>query len=508
MNPKFKIVIAIVIVLLVLLAVPGIYLAGNFMLANSIKSNYQAKNCEQVLSQSSFYASVYPAPIADQGIAALTSECALYSLAVETEEKKAWQDAYNAYKSYLQNYPKGLFANEALEHSALVLTSLAKEQLAAKKYSDAIGNINLILKSFGKTGASKDAASLMSEIYSTWAKDQRDSSDFTGAEATLKAFKAWAEREKKTDDVKSAQRELAQTYLAWGLAFQAQKQFENAKAKFDQAISTDPEPLAKSGPAIQAKAAQIKLYTEWADMLIEKNDFTGAIERYQTVVSLSAEQDQPAAKDLIAGVYLKWAVTLSGSDDFLGALQKVDEAARSAATESAKKSVESAKSETYIAFSKSSGNQAQRAMKDAIKVVCEKNKKPDLPIFGLDKEHILTSVYGIDEKLPDTVAAKTPGDMHYVACIEAETKVIQLKEFYWSKLAREQYLWNIKLRQVNTGEISVTKSLAGGTPPAIPGINTRSEVIAILFSGVYYHHYAGTHPDINALVSWLLTALK
>jgi len=189
MNPKLKIIIVVVvIVLVVLVAVPGIYFAGNFMLASSIKSNYQAKNCDQVLSLDSFYTSVYPAPIADQSLAALTNECALYSLAVENEGKKAWQDAYNAYKVYTQTYPKGLFASEAQEHSAIVLIAQAKDQLAAKKYSDAIGNVNLVLQSFGKTSAAKEAASLMSEIYIAWAKDQLAAKKYSDAIGTINTF--------------------------------------------------------------------------------------------------------------------------------------------------------------------------------------------------------------------------------------------------------------------------------------------------------------------------------
>jgi tetratricopeptide (TPR) repeat protein len=503
MNPKLKIAITTLVVLIVL---AGIYLAGNFILPSSIKSSYQNKNCDQVLAQDNFYTSLYPAFMADQSVAALTSECALYSLAVEDEEKKAWQDAYNVYRTYTQNYPKGLFASEAQEHSAFVLTSLAKEQLAAKKYSDAVGNIDLVLQSFGKTSAAKDAASLMPKIYIAWATDQRDASDFSGAEETLKAFKTWAESAEKTEDVKTAQRELAQTYLAWGLAFQSQKQFEDAKAKLELAISSDPEPLASVGPAVQAKAAQLKLYTQWGDALIEKNDFAGAIERYQTVVSLSKSEDQSAAQDMITGVYIKWAANMSSKEDFLGALQKIDEAPKTVASEAGKKSIENAKADTYIAFSKSTGNQARQALKDAIKNICEQHKKPDLPIFGLDKEHILAGVYGIDDKLPDNVAAKTPGALHYVACIEMATETLETQIFFSAKFVREKYSWNVTLWQADTGQMSATKNIAGGTPPPLPKL-TFSNFLDYLLGGTFYRS-RGSNPDVVTLANWLLTVMK
>jgi tetratricopeptide (TPR) repeat protein len=500
--------IAIVItVITILIVLVGIYFAGNFILPNGIKASYQNKNCDQVLAQDNFYTSIYPAFMADQSVASLTSECALYSLGLEDEAKKTWQDAYNVYKTYTQSYPKGLFASEAQEHSATVLTALAKDQLAAKKYSDAIGNINLVLQSFGETSAAANAASLMPEVYIAWAKDQRDASDFAGAEATLKTLKAWAESAQKPDDAKSAQRELAHTYLAWGLAFQTQKQFEDAKAKLDLAISTDPEPLANAGPAMQAKTAQVKLFTEWGDTLIEKSDFTGALDRYQMVISLSPEKDQPAAKDMIANVYIKWAASLSSSEDFLGALNKIDDAAKNAATDARKKSVESAKTDTYTAFSKSSGSQAQKAMKDAIKTICEKNKKPDLPIFGLNKEHIFAGIYGVDDTLPDNVAAKTPGTLHYVACIEMTTETLARLDFFGiMTFVREKYTWNVTLRQVSSGEIAANTKVTGGDPPPIPEI-TRSNVLDYIFGGRFYRS-RGSNPDAVTLANWLLTVMK
>lgn len=498
-----KTVIAVVIVLIVL---PVIYLAGNFILPSSIKSSYLDKNCDRVLSLTIFYTSVYPSFMTDQSVDDLTSECALYSLAVEKEEKKAWQDAYNTYKTYVQTYPKGQFIVEAQEHSAIVLTAWAKDQLAAKEYGDALGTLDLILQNFGETDAASEAADLMAEVYTAWAKDQRDESDFAGAEETLKAFKAWAESAEKPDDAQAAQRELAQTYLAWGLAFQAQKQFEDAKARLDLAIATDPEPLAAEGPAIQAKAAQAALYTEWGDALLEKNDFTAAIDRYQKAISFTENKDQPTLKDKVAAVYLKWAANLNSSEDFLGALKKIDEAAKNTATDTGKKSIESAKTETYNAFSSSAGTQARQIIKDTIQGVCDKNKAPGLPIFGVDKKRILSATYGIDEKLLDNVAATTPGNMHYVACIEMTTETLQKTTFLWATFVREKYTWNVTLRQVITGEVVSTTGIAGGEPPPLPQL-TRGNFLDYLFGGSFYRS-RGTNPDVVDLSNWLLATMK
>src|SRR5262249_21680406 len=149
---------------------------------NTIRSSFQGKDCERVLSLESFYTSAYPAFIADKTIPDMSKECALYSVAVDAENQKSWQDAYNVYKTYKQSYPKGIFASEVEQHSGLVLMNLAKEQLAAKKYADAIVNIQSVLKNYGQTSAANEANDLMSDVYLAWAKAQRETSDFSGAE--------------------------------------------------------------------------------------------------------------------------------------------------------------------------------------------------------------------------------------------------------------------------------------------------------------------------------------
>lgn len=504
MNRTVKIVLGIVGLLVVIVA--GVYIAGNFIIPNSIRSSYQGKDCERVLSLEAFYASLYPASIADKSVPDMSKECALYSLAADAENQKSWQDAYNVYKTYKQTYPKGLFISEAEQRSGAVLVNLAKDQLAAKKHADAISTIQAVLKNHAQTTAAADANDLMSDVYLDWAKGQREASDFGGAEATLKAFSAWATEAKQTETVKSAQRELALTYLAWGKAFQAQQKFEDARAKFEQVISTDPEPLAKTGPASQAKTAKLQLYVEWGDLLLGKADFGGALDRYQSAISLSEEKDQPAAKDRIAGVYVKWAETLSKTEDFLGALGKLDEATKNSGTDTSKKTVESAKTGTYQAFSNSSGAQATAAMKSAIKDVCEKNKKPQLPIFGIDKKHVLAAMYGVEDKLPDNVTAKTPGSLHYVACVEMTTATLELRRILWADFAREQYTWNVTLRPINDPTTVTKTSIVGGVPPALPKI-TYANIFDYLLGG-YFYRQRGSNPDPVTLANWLLTVLK
>lgn len=513
--PKRYITLLTLIVLVVGVVVLAVllYIGGNFALPAIIKTNYQSKNCELVLSLNNTYTSIYPAVMVDQSIPAQVKECALYLVAGDDEKQQSWQDAYNAYKSYADLYPAGLFSVEARNHSAAVLLGWSKALLAQKKYQEAVGKLEQLSKDYANTPADAETAAQMTQTYIAWAVGLRDSSDFAGAEATIKAFEGWAQNAKLGEATKSAQHELAQTYLSWGLALQAQKQFDDAKAKLDLAISADPQPLATDGPAAQAKAAQVKLYTEWGDDFLGKKDFTNAINRYQAAIPLALPQDQPAAKDVVANAYLAWAASLRGSEDFLGALQQIEAARKNTGSAAGTKSVDTANSDTYLAFSKSSGTQAVKAMKDAIKAVCA-GTKPDLPIFGLDQHNILAAASGIDHPLPDNVLAKTPGTLHYVACIDPEAVQVEKKDipvwtgsgFATGKMVREKEVWHVSLVRVTDATLVQKADFEGGPPPAMPSL-VRSNFISIVTGGMY-QRYKGTDPDAVQLANWMLGIMK
>jgi hypothetical protein len=154
---------------------------------------------------------------------------------------------------------------------------------------------------------------------------------------------------------------------------QSQEKFVDAKLKFDMTVSTDPDSLAGSGPAGQAKANQVKLYTQWGDYLIKQGDYANAMGHYETAATLTRNDDPTAADDIIANGYVQWAAGLSAEEDFTGALILLDFAQESAATDTIKTSVDSARSDLYLAFSKSTGEQAQKAIQDAVKISCEHN---------------------------------------------------------------------------------------------------------------------------------------
>jgi tetratricopeptide (TPR) repeat protein len=477
------------------------YMGGSLIMPNLIKSRYQEKNCASVLSLDDFYKRIYPSFMSDANSVDLTRECAVYTLAVTRAEQKSWRDSYNAFQVYSQTYPQGLYVTEAFEQSAKALTGLAEAELAEKKYSEAAVNLHLILNNYSNTGSAAQAQELFSQLYASWGGELRQGGDFTGAEQVFNEYQVWAKSNNKSEALSSASHELAQTYLDWALALQAQKKFEEAKTKLDSAMTTDPTPQSASGPAQQATASLPKLYIKWGDDLIEQNDFTGAFERYNTALTLSSG-DPSVAKDAIANGYLKWADSLVVGEDFLGALKQADLAQENATTDAMKKTVDDARANIYLAFSKSSGKQAQQAIQDAAKLVCQQHEAPQLPIFGLDKDHKLAGLYGLDQKLPDEVIAKSPGEMHYVVCVnEVVSEVLQYVNFYGYEMFRIKESWNIDLREAATGKLVENHIVEGKEPQPLP-----TEPGAIVAGGRIQRHLG--KPDMNDLSTWLVTAMK
>ncbi|RPH69356.1 hypothetical protein EHM76_07175 [bacterium] len=117
-------------------------------------------------------------------------------------------------------------------------------------------------------------------------------------------------------------------------------------------------------------------------------------------------------------------------------------------------------------------------MKEALQAVCKEREAPDLPIFGLNKDAIRFGIHGIEDPLPENLAARTPGEMHYVACITADNRTIQSREqkvivlkvargYFYTVVEqfRVQVVWNVRLLKVDTLKSAAEQTFTGAPPP-------------------------------------------
>ena len=474
-TPRSRIILIIAVVLSILLLFL-VYGAGVIGLPLLILSNYQNRNCDSALTLDKVYTSLYPGFIEDATLVAPVQECEAYVSAVAKEAEGSWREAYDAYQVYASTYPNGLYVTEAHQHSAAALLHLAQDQIQQESYEDALANLSLIVASFSDTAVITEAWNLFPDVYTPWGAGLREAGDFAKSEQVLNEFRTWSLTNQQNDAATASQRELAQTYLAWGLDLQSQAQFESAIAKFDLAAAADPQSQFDS--AAKVKAGQISAYIDWGNDLLGQAQFPVAIEKFELAVSTSGETNDGSAGDALANGQIQWAHKLSVDEDFQGALEHLEPAKEAAVSETMTKSVETALQDTYLAFSKSSGPQARRAMKEVLKTVCEDQDAPELPIFGLNKDSVRFAIYGVEEKLPENLTAKTPGEMHYIACVTTDNQTVEKRVhknivLQWGRAQfytlvdqfRVQVIWDVRLLQTDTSKSVAEETFKGAQPP-------------------------------------------
>jgi hypothetical protein len=252
------------------------------------------------------------------------------------------------------------------------------------------------------------------------------------------------------------------------------------------------------------------VYVEWGNELLEQDQVPEALEKFGNAVSLADGGEDNGARDALANGYLHWASDLSADEDFFEALENLETAQESARTEEMKQAVQVVLQETYLAFSASTGRQARQVIGEALVSVCKENDTPEYPIFGLDEETVRVGLFGVEDQLPEDLAATTPGEMHYVACVQVERRVLEVDGSYaWfrgpagifrvtlDEVRRIQVFWTITVRVIGTGKILGTTTFEGGPPPPFPkgGVSGGGDL-------------EGSPPHQDAVRKWLLSIIQ
>lgn len=501
-----KVNLKIVLPILMILALLLIYGAGFIALPIGVLTSLRNSDCKGVISWNKVYTSLYPSSIRDQTLPAPVRECEVYLAAVSLEEQGTWREAYNAYQTYATTYPTGLYIGQVREHSALVLMNAVHDEVEANQHEQALADLNLILTTYTDSSVAAEAWTLVPQVYISWGTAFRDAADFERAEQVFNEFKAWTQTNQKTELETEARRELAKTYLGWGLVLQEHKQYETALSKLDQAIAADPQSQFES--AAEVRSAQQNIYVEWGNVFLGLGEFPTAIEKFNKAVSLSDGKTEDGTRDALSNGHIQWAASLSSAADFHAALEHLNLAKDAAQTDPAKQTVDKSFSDMYLAFSQSTEIQARAAIREGVDAICKKNKKPEFPIFGLNKDSVRLGISGDDAKLPEELTAKTPGEMHYVMCVNVENKTVDSREqqeivyktskWYLYRMVtqtRVQLIWKIQLFNADTGELVAETTLNGGAPPPFP-------------EGAGGGSFAGPAPTDAEISKWLDSVIK
>jgi tetratricopeptide (TPR) repeat protein len=242
----------------------------------------------------------------------------------------------------------------------------------------------------------------------------------------------------------------------------------------------------------------VNVYVAWGDSQVAINNIDGAVKYYQQAADMS--QGAVDANLLIAKAYLKQALEIADKSDFNRALTKVSEVESTAQADNVKAEVATTRDAILEKYSESNSMQAADQITAVIPLVCN-GQRPELPIFGVDKNAVRTALFTtIIMPLPKELTAGTPGQLHYVTCVEEIEKEIQTCGPYVpgnGTLYRLRYDWAVTVYNVATGDILNSQTFSGGDPPACK----KKELFN---KGVKVKKSYGSKPTVDQVAEWLM----
>jgi tetratricopeptide (TPR) repeat protein len=445
-NSKITDILIVAGVVLVFALLIGGYISGGFYLNGQINKSFAAQKCKDVVQHSSF-SSLYPRVMFSSAFTGYDqyTQCRLKLDMEQAAETKDWGTALMLAQQYTTLYPQGVFAADINEQSISILSSWSKKLIADKNYNSGIEKSQQLLKMYP---------------------------DIPTAE--------------------SVRDDILQTYLTWAKEFTDQKNYTEAEQKLNNALVYFESDTAR---AEKIKHDLVKVYIGWGDSQVEIGNMDGAIKYYQQAGDLS--QGATDVNLLIAKAYLQQALAIADKDDFTRALSKVQEVANTAQADNVKVEVNAARETVLKKYSESNSMQAADQITTVIPMVC-KGQRPELPIFGLDEKNIRFGLFtSIILPLPKELTAETPGQLHYVACVEEKEKDAGSCPYKAGHtLYRLRYEWTVTLYNVVTGNIFNSQVFTGGAPP-------ECKSNELFTKGVTYKKSYGSKPTVDKIAAWL-----
>lgn len=500
----------------------GFYLYGITYMPEKIQAAYQQKDCDSVLNTHRVWSWLYPIRSLQGNLPDLALECALYTNAEKLQEAHSWMDAHKTYKACAEKYPNGILALDANQKAAFSLISLAREQSEKKSYSESINTLQMVMGAYPDVLEAQD---LYANVLVNWSKEYQAQEKFLSAEDVLLTLENWAHDGAYEEYIALSQAELSNLYLGWGENYQKSGESSLALSKYWQAIQLAPD----SDAASRAGDKRIEIFLEQGEKQVSSGDFQAALQIYQGALE---EADVDGKNNLnlsMVKAYIAWAQRNVKDEDYYQALEKIRVAAELPLGSSVNQDFESIRQEIYAAFSDSTGSQAQQLIKDAAKAFCTQDKKAFPPVLGSDVNSKLAILYGIDDQsLPVEWIAETPGQFHYLICIETEERILEdrtvriVPEYFYHdppynrRFTRTQFFWKVRVIDVISGEIIANTIINGSDPPPLDPATQNSSIPSIRPGTILVRtgpnlwqsfpippSTRGEQPDINELIRWL-----
>lgn len=453
-----------------------------------------------VATYDAFLADLGASPIAPRAAAERTE--AVFAWAARQREQGQYAGALKTYR--LLSRDDAALAARADEATAQAYAEWGAADLAAANPGDAIQHWRTLLTEYPATSAAMAAPGQIVGAYAGWAKELLAAGSYEELLELYADELSWAEGQGDQALVAATRLGQAGALLAWSEVLAAGGDYEAAWKQNAAAVEADPEPQAGGGPGAKATAAQPDLLRAWAAQLIAQDNPTLALAKLEDARKLidpGSAALLAAVDDEIAGALLAGAAKSVKGKRFIKALELIEQAAAHATAEGTKAAVAEQRAVTTDAFARSDGPEGDVAVKGAIGAICGAGELPTLPPFALADARVRLGLFTGENwygyELPTELTARTPAELHYVACASKESRVVEHCDYNNGyAVERTRSYLTLNVRAVPSGRVIEKRTFSGPVPEACDFIETFS-------FGQWVKIKAGGLPDEAAVTAWL-----
>lgn len=404
-----------------------------------------------------------------------------------------YQSAIEKYETVLKAYPGAPTARQARRAAAETYAEWAAQLQKAGKLEDAVEKYQILVSEYADTPAATQARPTIAETYVEWAGQLQEAGDY-GRAATN--YQIVLDQYSDTPAAARALEGAAATYAAWAAQLAEAGKYEEAVEKYQVVLSEYPDASA----AAEAKEAAAETYYEWGSELHKGGRYSEGIEKYKAAASeFPGTKSASIAQVAIGRAYNDWGTTLRSQRKYIEAMGKFTLAKQSTSDPDVVAAADKGYSDALWDLSQDTSGEGKQVMDEALAGACD-GKPAASPAVGLSKDEPGKALFGGWEfTLPNDLKAVKPAHFRYVVCLTKGTSVVERCGPYCCPtgyVVRQQYWWNIKVRDTRMAQVVAEKTFYGPAPRACQ----QTESFPI---GASEKYLSGDAPSANEVVNWL-----
>jgi tetratricopeptide (TPR) repeat protein len=393
------------------------------------------------------------------------------------------------------------------ELGEISLVKLCREQAASGQYEAVIESVDQFQVQYPDSAYLSSVNETAVDAVLAWSQDLQQAGNYEDSTANLIALRTnFADQYRRRKvEIDGA---IADSYYLWGQAFMDDGDYEQAIAKFEEAVNIDAD-LATTNQAYQAAAGA---YLASATAKAAANDYEtacGQLDYLKTHYASSDVYEEALSK--LPEMVLDWGNYLRDQSSFLSAMEKYELASQMTEDEGELAAIEAESQKNIALLAADSGPDGRAVMIETLTDFCNKGWMDDFYVnpaidYFPDQAGKALSC-GNSPYLPDDLVADTPGSFRYVISFftnaDMEEYDIPLETCtYEGGYSLERYMkWIfVSVNKTNTSELTYEgDTFFGSEPSPCPKERYFNSQTEKLYGGDW---------DMAEIEAWLRGVLK